>query len=93
MNDNQELKKLLMNMPAGAPQPSYQPGATISDRSVYVNTDYLKPYPKMEQDGSSRQGVTRKFENSHLSIVSHTTGEPGVYPRDVNAGELAYYQI
>jgi hypothetical protein len=26
-------------------------------------------------------------------VVSHVTGEPGVYPSNVNAGELAYYQI
>jgi hypothetical protein len=53
----------------------------------------LRPTARVEQDGSSNRGVSHKFNNSQLSVVSHTTGEPGVYPNQVNAGELAYYQV
>jgi hypothetical protein len=77
------------------PSAPYQAGATIDSvqqQSIW-NNDYLKPYPRVEHDGSSNKGVSQKFNNSHLSVVSHVTGEPGVYPSNVNAGELAYYQI
>jgi hypothetical protein len=62
------------------------------------NNDYQKPYA-IVNEGASNKGISRKFDDSSLSVVSHNTDEAGknggvgLYPKDVSAGELAYYQI